>query len=113
MSKKIDPVNILEVGLFEAKPNKMFSEEQRQTVRFLRFSHAVECAECGRRSKSHWTSLLSFQAMDTRGRDFTLRSATGKVHAPLTPVCGNHPLAVAEMPPLPARKRKPKAKAAA
>lgn len=108
---EMDWTKVLQVGFFEAKPNKMFTEEQRQSIRFLRYSHPVECAECGRRSKSHWTSLLSFQAMDMRGTSIVLRSATGKIHAPLTPVCGSHPLAVAEMPPLPPRKRKKKANA--
>lgn len=97
--------NVLQVQLREAAPNKMFSEAQRAAVRFLHYSRSVECAECGRRSRHHWTSLLSFQAMDFEGSYGVLRSATGKVHAPLSPVCGKHPLATAEMPLLQARKR--------
>ncbi len=95
-----------QVWLREAKPNKMFTEEMRRLVRFLRYSQVVECAECGKRSKSHWTMLASFKAMDMKGSFGVLRSATGKVHMPLTPVCGIHPLALEEMAPLPARKRK-------
>lgn len=92
--------------MYEAKPNRMFSEAQRAAVRFLRFSRAVECAECGRRSKSHWTSLFSFQAMDMKSNVFFLRSKTGKVHPPMTPVCHSHPMAPGEIPPLPPRRRK-------
>lgn len=109
--RKLNPDNVLQVHLYEARPNRLFTEEQRQTVRFLRYSHLVECAECGRRSKSHWTSLFSFQAMDMKCSSFTLRSATGKIHPPMTPVCGIHPMAPAEMPPLPPRGRKKKATA--
>jgi hypothetical protein len=100
---------VLKVELHEAKPNPMFDEWQRATVRFLRYSHPVECAECGRRSKSHWTSLFSFQAMDFKGSSFVLQSATGKVHPPLTPVCVAHPMGPAVTPALPPRKRKKKA----
>ena len=90
--------NVLQVKLLDAKPNKMFTEWQTATTKFLRYNRAVPCAECGKRSKSHWTQLVSFQAMDMSGSSFVLRSASGKVHAPLTPVCGTHPLAVAEFP---------------
>ncbi len=111
MSKDKDDLkweDVLQVHILEAKPNPMFTEAQRETVRFLRYSHAVECAECGRRSKNHWTSLMSFKAMDMRGNSFTLRSATDKVHPPLTPVCSAHLMTPAAMPPLPPRKRKRK-----
>lgn len=99
---------VLKVDMYEARQNPMFTEQQRQTVRFLRYSHPVECAECGRRSRRHWTSLFSFQAMDMNGTSFVLGSASGKVHPPLTPVCGAHPMGAAVMPPLPPRKRKKK-----
>lgn len=105
-AENLDAGKVLQVRIFEARPNKLFSDEHRASVRFLRYSQPVECAECGHRSKSHWTSLWSFKAMDVKGSQFVLRSATGTVHAPLTPVCGTHPLAVAEMPPLPPRVRK-------
>lgn len=107
--RKLNVANVVQVHLGEAAPNKMFTEEQRQSVRFLHYSHLVECAECGRRSKTHWTSLFSFQAMDMKGSVMVLRSASGKVHPPLTPVCGSHPMASGEMPPLPPRVRKKKA----
>lgn len=92
--------NILQVQLIEAKPNKMFSEDQRASIRFLRYSRAVKCAECGRKRKLHWTSLLSFKAIDMKTPSFVARSATNIVHPPLTPVCTDHPLALAEMPPV-------------
>lgn len=104
----IDFAKVLQVRLSEAKPNKLFSEDERSLVRFLRYNLPVECAECGRRGKSMWTSRASFQAMDMKGSFGVLRSATGKVHAPLTPVCGSHPLAVAEMPPLLPKERRPR-----
>jgi hypothetical protein len=44
-------VGILAVEILEAKPNSMFTEEQRATVRFLRFNRRVRCAECGKRLK--------------------------------------------------------------
>lgn len=97
-------------SLFGRAAIPAFSEDQRQMVRFLHYSHPVECAECGRRSRYHWTSLFSFQAMDMKGSFMVLRSASGKVHPPLTPVCGAHPMAPAEVPPLPPRKRKPRVK---
>lgn len=79
------------VSIFEAKPNKMFTEEQRELVRFLRYSGAtVPCAECGKRKATHWTMLCSFQAV-TITTIVPLKS--GKVHIPLTPVCQSHLLA--------------------
>jgi len=111
MAKELNWDNVLQVSLHEAKPNPLFSEAQRATVRFLRYSRAVPCAECGRKSKSHWTSLFSFEAMDAQGRSFVLRSKTGKVHPPLAPVCGRHPMApkeydVVDKDGLPIRKAK-------
>lgn len=92
MRRRINDKKLLQVELLEAKPHPMFTEWQRATLRFLRYSQAVACAECGKRSKHHWTSLFAFQAMDTKGKSFVLRSKTGKVHPPLTPVCRNHPM---------------------
>lgn len=43
------PVELLQVQILEAKPNKMFTEAERRAVRFLRFNRTVQCAECGRR----------------------------------------------------------------
>ena len=99
----------LVVGLYEARPNKMFTEEQRATVRFLRYNQLVACSECGRRSKTHWTVVYSFYA---HSMGFLVPKRSGKVHRPLDPVCRAHILAIAEWtpPPPPPRKRKTKAK---
>jgi hypothetical protein len=91
------------VELFEAKPNPIFTEEHRQMVRFLRYSKAVPCAECGKRSTRHWTVLYSFKATSMVPGALTLQES-GKVHLPLTPVCTKHPLAPAAMPPGPTRR---------
>ena len=91
------------VGLYEARPNKMFSEEQRSTVRFLRYSQLVACSECGRRSKTHWTVLYSFEAQSL---GFLVPKRSGKVHRPLDPVCRSHILALAPWTPLPPPPRK-------
>jgi hypothetical protein len=80
------------VQIFEARPNRMFTEEQRATVRFLRYSKAVPCAECGRKSKTHWTLLISFKAKTMAA---IIPKDSGKVHMPLTPVCRSHLLAPA------------------
>ena len=97
----------LVVGLYEAKPNKLFTEEQRAAVRFLRYNQAVPCAECGRRSKAHWTVLYSFEAQSL---GMLVPKRSGKVHMPLAPVCRSHILAMAEWkaPPKPARSPKRK-----
>lgn len=94
----------LVVGLYEARPNKMFTEEHRQMVRFLRYNQLVACAECGRRSKSQWTVLYSFEA---QSMGMLIPQRSGKVHRPLDPVCRVHLLALAPWTP-PPRKRKPK-----
>ena len=80
---------LLWVDVCEAKPNKLFTEEQRQTVRFLRYSRTVPCAECGKKRKVMWTMLCQFIA--TSMGQFALHES-GKSHAPLTPVCGDHPI---------------------
>lgn len=80
---------LLQVQVLEAKPNKMFTEDVRQTVRFLRYNQSVVCAECGKKRKVMWTLLCEFEAHNLG--DFALKQS-GKVHAPLTPVCGDHPL---------------------
>lgn len=84
---------ILTVEILEAKPNKMFTEAQRAGVRFLRFNQSVQCAECGKKRKVMWTLLAEFEA-HTMGA-FAFKDS-GKVHAPLTPVCGDHPLGIPE-----------------
>lgn len=80
------------VEIFEAKPNKMWPEAMRQVVRFLRYSGTVACAECGRRSKHHWTLLVTFTAQTVPRQGFTLTSS-GTTHLPLAPVCRAHLLA--------------------
>lgn len=98
----------LVVGLYEAKPNPMFTEEHLQLVRFLRYNVAVACAECGRKNKALWTMLCSFQALDMAVL-VPLRS--GKVHPPLTGVCQKHLMAMEtqeESPTTLPKKRQPK-----
>lgn len=85
---------ILVVEILEAKPNKMFTEEQRAAVRFLRFNHAVSCLECGKRRRVMWTMLCEFYAYDFDAHPFTLVTPEKK-HPPLAAVCGDHPLAPA------------------
>ncbi len=81
------------VQIFEARANRLYTEEQRAIVRFLRYSRAVPCAECGRKSKTHWTLLISFRAKTMAA---IIPKDSGKVHMPLTPVCRNHLLGPAE-----------------
>lgn len=81
---------ILWLQILEAKPNKMFTEEQRQGYRFLRYSRFIECAECGKKRKVMWTMLCEFEAYTMESNGMSV--INGKVHPPLTPVCGEHPL---------------------
>jgi hypothetical protein len=85
----------------------MFAEDQRRMVRFLRYNQLVACSECGRRSKTHWTVLYSFEAQSL---GMLVPRRSGKIHMPLDPVCRSHILALVEWtpPPAPPRKRKPK-----
>jgi hypothetical protein len=83
---------ILVVQILEAKPNPMFTEEQRAAVRFLRFNQTVPCAECGHRRKVMWTMLCEFYAHSLSAPPGLPVLGKGKKHAPLTPVCGDHPL---------------------
>ena len=90
---KVKP--LLQVSVREAKPNKMFTEEQRQDVRFLIYNRPVACAHCGRKTRSHWTLLCAFRSMAALedmpfGGDL---SHNDKSFPPLTPVCGEHALA--------------------
>jgi hypothetical protein len=80
----------LEVLILDAKPNKLFPDWMTERVKFLRYSAAMPCAECGRRRKFHWTFLASFEA-HSLGALVPVKS--GKLHAPLTPVCRHHILA--------------------
>lgn len=91
---QLNPADVLQVAIFEAAPNDMFSEAQRANVRFLRFSHPVPCAECGKHTRKHWTMLYSFKALRMA---FVIPAESGKIHPPLTPVCDDHPTALAEL----------------
>ena len=92
------------VQLLPAKPNQMFSAEVTRAVVFLRYSQAVPCAECGKRSKYHWTMRLSFAAHRMAPGMFTL-AESGQVHIPLAPVCRDHLLLPTALPPVPAKPR--------
>lgn len=86
--KKSKPTKLLYVSILEAKPNPMFSESQRQAVRFLRYSRHYPCAECGKKARILWTALYAFRAMKME----TFQMTPGeKVHPPLTPICQDHP----------------------
>lgn len=77
------------VEILEAKPNKLFSEEQRQSIRFLRYNKYIRCAECGKKRKVMWTMLCEFKALIFEQDSI---ENGDKVHQPLTPICGEHPL---------------------
>ena len=83
------PADPICVEILETKPNKMFSEEQRAWVWFLRYSRAVPCAECGKKRKVQWTMLFEFQCMKLES--FASEMSANR-HMPLTPVCGDHPI---------------------
>lgn len=95
-AKKSKPTpDILWVEVLEAKTNKLFTEAQRQSVRFLRYNRAVPCAECCKKRRVMWTMLCTFIAHSMPSSavlSFTFKDS-GKEHPPLTPVCGDHPLA--------------------
>lgn len=80
---------ILAVEIREAKPNKLFSEDQRAAVRFLLYNQKIACAECGRKVKIMWTMLCQFRCMNM---DSHVAKDGEKSHPPLRPVCGEHPL---------------------
>ena len=83
------------VDILEARPNPLFTEQQRALVRFLRFYELgkparVACAHCGKKKTILWTQLCSFRVAD----DIGLVLAKGeKVYPPLTAVCQAHILA--------------------
>jgi len=80
---------LLYVEIFYAKPNKSFTEEQGQAVRYLYYNKKVICAECGKKRKIMWTLLCRFRCLLTK----TLAGGlSDKVHPPLTPVCSHHTL---------------------
>ena len=83
------------IAVNECKPNPLFTERQHSLTRFLRFSGPVPCAECGRRSRTHWTQLGTFSVMNEY--QFSLQRGE-KVHLPMSPVCTKHILTDAELP---------------
>jgi hypothetical protein len=84
---KPKPKGLLWVQICEARPNKMFTEAQRQTVRFLRFNRHVPCVACGKQVRIPWTMLCEFKAGDMTG--FALQFYP-QTFPPLTPVCSDH-----------------------
>jgi hypothetical protein len=93
MKTKTKKQTILYVQILEAKPNPMFTENQRQGVRFLKYNQPVACAECGKRLRILWTALWAFRSPRLEGQ-FVIPNNT-QIHPPLTPVCGDHPLSPA------------------
>lgn len=89
------PEQIYLVAATPPKPNPLFTEKQLQLTRFLDYSGPVPCAECGRRSRRHWTSLGTFRVMQEM--QFCLKAGE-KVHLPMTPVCTKHILTEAQLP---------------
>jgi hypothetical protein len=87
----LDTSRLLWVDIREAKPNPMFTEGLRQTVRFLVYNRKVKCAACGKRKKVMWTMLCQFTAGDFEASHFELKMFP-KTFDPLTPVCDDHPL---------------------
>ena len=86
--------SMLCVEICEAKPNKLFTEEERLWIRFLLYNKKVRCAECGKMAKVHWTMLCQFRAVTIPLDSFVMREPEHS-HPPLTPVCQDHPLSPA------------------
>jgi hypothetical protein len=82
---------ILWVSIREAKPNPMFTEQMRQSVRFLCYSKFLPCAACGKKVKVHWTMLCEFKVGNMEASQFVLQWYP-QTFPPLTPTCGDHPL---------------------
>jgi len=100
-----DPASVpVAVQFLPAKPNAMFSEEMMRAVVFLRYTQAVPCAECGKRSMFHWSMRCSFQAQSMRPGMFTL-AVSEKVHLPFAPVCRGHLLLPAALPAVQGKRR--------
>jgi hypothetical protein len=89
--KGVDPSRLLWVSIYEAKPNPMFTEWQRSTIRFLTFNRAVKCAACGKKKRGMWTMLCDFKAVDMES-SFGVAKNYPQTFAPLTPVCSDHPI---------------------
>jgi hypothetical protein len=82
-------LSTLWVSIREAKPNKMFTEQQTAAVRFLVYNKPVVCAECGKKTKKMWTMLCQFEAPTMAN---IALAESGKIYMPLAPVCFDHPL---------------------
>jgi len=82
------------VDIREAAPNKMWSDEERSWIRFLVYSEPVRCAECHKKKKVMWTMLCQFKACTFPEKAFVMVPPAHS-HMPLTPVCDEHPLAIA------------------
>jgi len=88
-------VPLLSVELLEARPNPLFSDDQRALVRFMRYHELgkplkVACAHCGKRKTILWTQLCSFRIAEP----FAMILKKGEtVYPPLTPVCQTHIMA--------------------
>ena len=93
------------IDFLPAKPNPLFTEQQRRATSFIRYSKPVPCAECGRRRKLMWTQRWSFRVMEM---SFVVLQPSAKVHLPGTPVCTSHILAPAALPPSERKNKKPK-----
>ncbi len=91
-----------EVYLMEPQPNRMFPDWMHKRLRGLRYAVAVPCACCGKKSKTHWTLLMSFKACIPGRHQFKL-DPEPTVHLPMTPVCRGHIL-VPMMPTVEAEK---------
>lgn len=76
------------IDILEAKPNKMFTEQQRALVRFVRsYGQSMTCAHCGKKKRTLWTMLTPFRAVDLSG----IVAVKGEeLLAPLTLVCTEH-----------------------
>lgn len=96
-------LRICDVKLLEAKPNKLFTEIQRASVRFMHFTQPVKCAYCGCKGRYKWTSLKFFHIaeifeMKVGGKVMDRgpfgKNRTGReLFPPLTPVCQKHIMA--------------------
>lgn len=89
---------ILFVQIREAKENPLFSEAQREAVRFLCYNQPVACAQCGKKKRTLWTMLCAFRSIDLTSPEgakrFTIDAQRdGQPFPPLAGVCGDHPLA--------------------
>lgn len=106
MKKQPNP-DYNEVQILNPKPNKMFPDWMSQRVRFMRFQKYVPCTHCGKRSRLHWTMLMTFQVAEPR--QFTLVNSE-RVFMPMVPVCTSHLLdpCMPFLEPEPKRKAKVK-----